>query len=432
MIGKSIASLIIVLTTIFITYSISIGNLDFRSQFSFFTLPKNVTQLPCRTGSPLRVYMYDLPKKFNVGMMSSKIAGNDTSPVTAGNIPVWPDYAGLHQQHSVEYWMMTSLLLLNGNDGNESSEAVRVLNGDEADVFYVPFFSSLSFNKFGTNMTDPANEFDRQLQVDILKFLRESTYWQRTSGRDHVIPMHHPNAFRFLREQVNASILIVADFGRFPKSMSNLRKDVVAPYKHVVESYVNDNPPNPFKSRATLLFFRGRTARKAEGKVRRKLEKILKGYEDVHFEAGYATGEGINASTQGMRSSKFCLHPAGDTPSSNRLFDAIASHCVPVIVSDHIELPFESELDYTKFSLFFSIEEALIPGNMVEHLRKIPEKRWVQMWSRLKEIAHHFEYQFPAQKDDAVNMIWRQVRSKVPAERLAVHRVRRLKIPDWW
>ena len=28
-----------------------------------------------------------------------------------------------------------------------------------------------------------------------------------------------------------------------------------------------------------------------EGKVRRKLEKLLKGYEDVHFEAG----EGINA-----------------------------------------------------------------------------------------------------------------------------------------
>ena len=32
-----------------------------------------------------------------------------------------------------------------------------------------------------------------------------------------------------------------------------------------------------------------------EGKVRRKLEKLLKGYEDVHFEAGFATGEGINA-----------------------------------------------------------------------------------------------------------------------------------------
>nr|GEV16174.1 probable arabinosyltransferase ARAD1 [Tanacetum cinerariifolium] len=34
-----------------------------------------------------------------------------------------------------------------------------------------------------------------------------------------------------------------------------------------------------------------------EGKVRRKLEKLLKGYEDVHFEAAFATGEGINVRT---------------------------------------------------------------------------------------------------------------------------------------
>lgn len=74
--------------------------------------------------------------------------------------------------------------------------------------------------------------------------------------------MHHPNAFRFLREQVNASILIVADFGRYAKNMSNLRKDVVAPYVHVVDSYTDDESPDPFESRTTLLFFRGRTVRK--------------------------------------------------------------------------------------------------------------------------------------------------------------------------
>ncbi|PWA82063.1 Concanavalin A-like lectin/glucanase, subgroup [Artemisia annua] len=38
-------------------------------------------------------------------------------------------------------------------------------------------------------------------KVDILKFLRTSSYWQKKSGRDHVISMHHPNAFRFLREE---------------------------------------------------------------------------------------------------------------------------------------------------------------------------------------------------------------------------------------
>ncbi|KAJ9554527.1 hypothetical protein OSB04_018572 [Centaurea solstitialis] len=409
MVGKSVISLVIFIIIIFTTYLITsgglvagrIGSVDLRSQFSFLSpsSSRNETSiLPCRSGSPLRVFMYDLPKRFNVAMLSKKkFAGGDdgSSPVTAGNLPPWPRNSGLKQQHSVEYWMMASLLCGNCSDGNE---AVRVSDPEAADVFFVPFFSSLSFNTHGRNMTDPDTEIDRRLQVDILKFLRQSTYWQRTAGRDHVIPMHHPNAFRFLREEVNASILIVADFGRYSKDMSNLRKDIVAPYMHVMESLLDDDPPDPYKSRTTLLFFQGRTVRKSEGKVRAKLEKILKGYKDVHYESSYATKESITASSEGMRSSKFCLNPAGDTPSSNRLFDAIVSHCIPVIVSDLIELPFEDELDYTKFSIFFSVKEALVPGYMVQQLRKIPKDRWLEMWKRLKEVAHHFEYQYPPKK----------------------------------
>jgi hypothetical protein len=77
-----------------------------------------------------------------------------------------------------------------------------------------------------------------------------------------VIPMTHPNAFRFLREQVNASIQIVVDFGRHSRIMSNLSKDVVSPYVHVVDSFTDDDTPDPYESRTTLLFFRGRTFRK--------------------------------------------------------------------------------------------------------------------------------------------------------------------------
>lgn len=137
-------------------------------------------------------------------------------------------------------------------------------------------------------------------------------------------------------------------------------------------------------------------------------------------------------STEGMRSSKFCLHPAGDTPSSCRLFDAIVSHCIPVIVSDQIELPYEDEIDYSQFSVFFSINEAIQPGYMVDQLRQIPKERWIKMWKLLKNISHHFEFQYPPEKEDAVDMIWRQVKYKLPAVQLAVHRSRRLKIPDWW
>ncbi|XP_043704338.1 probable arabinosyltransferase ARAD1 [Telopea speciosissima] len=430
MLGKALLSLFFFFVLL-ISFFIFTGTLDLRAHFfSISPLPQQHQLSICPTHSPLRVFMYDLPRRFNVGMIDRR--NSDETPVTARNFPPWPSHSGLKKQHSVEYWMMVSLFYEGEGDAEETKEAVRVSDPEMADVFFVPFFSSLSFNTHGHNMTDPDTEIDRRLQIDLLEFLRKSKYWQRSGGRDHVIPMHHPNAFRFLRDQVNASILVVADFGRYPKSMSYLSKDVVAPYVHVVDSIIDDNSLDPFESRTTLLFFRGRTVRKDEGIIRAKLAKILVGYDDVHYEESFATGESIKASSQGMRSSKFCLNPAGDTPSSCRLFDAIISHCVPVIVSDRIELPYEDDLDYTEFSVFFSIQEALKPGYMVQQLRQIPKERWVKMWERLKYISHHYEFQYPPKMGDAVNMLWRQVRHKLPGARLAEHRSRRLKIPDWW
>lgn len=132
-----------------------------------------------------------------------------------------------------------------------------------------------------------------------------------------------------------------------------------------------------------------------------------------------------------MRSSRFCLHPAGDTPSSCRLFDAIVSHCVPVIISDKIELPFEDDLNYKDFSIFFSSEESIKPGHLLRTLRSITRERWLRMWNALKTVSHHFEYQHPPKKGDAVNMIFKQVQHKVPALKLAIHRSQRIRIPDW-
>uniref|UniRef100_A0ACD5XF78 Uncharacterized protein n=1 Tax=Avena sativa TaxID=4498 RepID=A0ACD5XF78_AVESA len=390
----------------------------------------------CPPAPPLRVFMYDLPSRFHVAMMStnspapapSNGSGAEGSPPP---FPTWPPSAGgIRRQHSVEYWMMASLQLQGGGGG--AREAVRVRDPEAAEAFFVPFFSSLSFNVHGRNMTDPDTEDDRLLQVELMDILWKSKYWQRSAGRDHVIPMHHPNAFRFLRDMVNASVLIVSDFGRYTKELASLRKDVVAPYVHVVDSFLNDDPSDPFEARPTLLFFRGRTVRKDEGKIRAKLSKILKDKDGVRFEDSLATGDGIKTSTEGMRSSKFCLHPAGDTPSSCRLFDAIVSHCIPVIISSRIELPFEDEIDYSEFSLFFSVEEALRPDYLLNQLRQMPKEKWVEMWSKLKNVSSHYEFQYPPRKGDAVNMIWRQVKHKIPAVNLAIHRNRRLKIPDWW
>ncbi|KAH6823167.1 Exostosin family protein [Perilla frutescens var. hirtella] len=307
------------------------GTLDYKSQFLNF-IPQLSNAAPCRTGPPLplRVYMYDLPPRLNVGLLDPNFP--DATSVTAQNIPPWRWNDGLRKQHSVEYWMMASLLYEGNDESGSTREAVRVADPDSADVFFVPFFSSLSFNVHVRNMAE-SNTVDEKLQ---------------------------------------------------------------------------------------------------EGIIRAQLLKMLNGTKDIIYEEAYASEEGFKTSAEHMRSSKFCLHPAGDTPSSCRLFDAIVSHCVPVIVSDRIELPFESEMDYKEFSIFLSVNEVLKPGYLVNELRRVSKEKWINMWLRLKNISHHFEFQYPPKKEDAVNMIWRQVKQKVPAVKLAEHRSRRLKIPDWW
>jgi hypothetical protein len=128
-----------------------------------------------------------------------------------------------------------------------------------------------------------------------------------------------------------------------------------------------------------------------------------------------------------MASSKFCLNIAGDTPSSNRLFDAIASHCVPVIISDQIELPFEDVLDYSQFCLFVRASDAVKKGYLLNLLRGIKQDNWTRMWEKLKEIAHHFDYQYPSQPDDAVDMIWEAVSRKRSSIQCKLYRVNRYK-----
>lgn len=376
----------------------------------------------------LKVYMYDIPRKFNLGML--KLGPHQDLPWSSERIPHWSSRS-LKKQHNVEYWMMLDLLDPEG-ENDEERAAVRVRDPHEADVFFMPFFSSLSFNVHGLNMTDPETEKDRILQVEVVRFLNRSPWWQRSGGRDHVLVMHHPNAYRFVREELNASIFILADFGRFHRNVARLGKDIVAPYTHMVETYRHDNLTDPFESRTTLLFFRGKLKRKDDGIVRIKLTKLLQNHPGVIYEDSVATSEGLQLATNGMRLSRFCLHPAGDTPSSCRLFDAIVSHCVPVIISDKIELPFEDELNYQEFCLFFSAREALTPGYMLNFLENFPKGRWLKMWNQLKLVAHHFEYELPIKKDDAVNMIWKQVYRKLPSMRLDIHRSKRLKVPDWW
>lgn len=126
------------------------------------------------------------------------------------------------------------------------------------------------------------------------------------------------------------------------------------------------------------------------GKIRDLLFQILVNEDDVIIKHGTQSRESRRAASLGMHTSKFCLHPAGDTPSACRLFDAIVSLCIPVIVSNHIELPFEDVIDYEKVAIFVDGTRALEPGFLVPMLRAISADRILEYQKELREVRPFF------------------------------------------
>ena len=122
------------------------------------------------------------------------------------------------------------------------------------------------------------------------------------------------------------------------------------------------------------------------GKVRDLLFQLLENEEDVIIKHGAQSRESRREATRGMHTSKFCLHPAGDTPSACRLFDAIVSLCIPVVVSDYIELPFEDVIDYRKVAIFVDTNTAVQPGYLVKLLRTVSTERILEFQRNLKKV----------------------------------------------
>lgn len=375
----------------------------------------------------LKVYMYDLSSEFHYGLIPGyEVEKGQYWPRNGSEIPEYP--GGLYQQHSPEHWLTSDLLTSNMADRNTACTAFRVADWRDADVIFVPFFASLSYNRFGKaseekRLTDLIKDQNDVLQLKLVKFLEEQPAWKASGGRDHVFVIHHPNSMQATRNRLRNSLFIVSDFGRYDSEVANIQKDVVAPYKHVIPTFDFDD--SSFHTRKILLFFQGAIVRKEGGKIRHELYRLLKDKPGVRFTTGNTALDGFQSATIGMRSSKFCLNMAGDTPSSNRLFDSIVSHCVPVIISDDIELPFEDTLDYSNFCIFINSSLALKPGYVINMLRNVSEEEWTQLWNQLLLVEHHFEYQHPTRKNDAVNMVWKDIARKLPAINLAINRQRR-------
>ncbi|KAG4906337.1 hypothetical protein JHK82_054973 [Glycine max] len=379
----------------------------------------------------VKVFLYDLPRRFTSGVIhhhtlarGSGGVGGSASRATPDDVADALKYPG--HQHMAEWYLFADLSRAESERAGSGSPVVRVADPEEADLFFVPFFSSLSLivnpvRPPGSNsgLEKPVYS-DEENQEALVEWLEKQEYWKRNNGRDHVIVASDPNAMYRVIDRVRNAVLLVSDFGRLRPDQGSLVKDVVVPYSHRIRTYPGDVG---VEDRKTLLFFMGNRYRKEGGKIRDLLFQILENEKDVIIKHGAQSRESRRAASHGMHTSKFCLHPAGDTPSACRLFDAIVSLCIPVIVSDNIELPFEDTIDYRKIAVFVETSSAIKPGHLLSKLRAVTPDRVLEYQKKLKEVKRYFEYEEP---DGTINEIWRQVSKKLPLIKLMINREKRL------
>ncbi|KAH6825233.1 Exostosin family protein [Perilla frutescens var. hirtella] len=410
----------------------------------------------------IKVYISPLPRSLNYGLLqkywgltSDTRIGSQVdneirkkiSPKQSDTSLPYPENP-VTKQYSAEYWILGDLLT--PEDSKGESFAKRVSDYREADVIFVPFFATLSaelqlvVDKGVFRKRVEENE-DYMRQRMVIDSVKNSEAWRKSGGRDHVFVLTDPVAMWHVKDEIAPAILLVVDFGgwfRLDSKTSNgsssdlmihhtqvsLLKDVIVPYTHLLPRLlISEN-----RKRRTLLYFKGAKHRHRGGLVREKLWDLLIDEPGVVMEEGFPNATGMEQSIKGMRSSEFCLHPAGDTPTSCRLFDAIQSLCIPVIVSDNIELPFEGIVDYSEFSVFISVSDAVRPNWLVSHLKSYSSEQKDSFRRNMATVQPIFQYDNghpggigPIPPDGAVNHIWRKVHQKLPLIREAITRERR-------
>lgn len=91
-----------------------------------------------------------------------------------------------------------------------------------------------------------------------------------------------------------------------------------------------------------------------------------------------------------MGRSHFCLVPRGSSAWTIHLYESFFFGCVPVILSDELEMPFQDVVDWPSLSIKWPEDE--VGPKLLEHLRSIPIETIAAMKSRLEQAACYFDF----------------------------------------
>jgi len=349
------------------------------------------TAKPANDHSGLKVYVYDMPR-FNEDFYNAHLS----------------EYGKKCRNQIGEREMHTRFL----NSSN------RVTDGEQADLYYVPVYTGCYRSVVGTELQTDAYSATYKFITDAVELIKKNyPFWERSQGRDHVwlflydygvcLEYARPNARRRRIPSGLENSILVQYLGDLTPGMEcfNTWKDVVIP------AFIN-NPEvlavrggeniDP-KTRNIFAYFRGSIKWKLS-KFHTKEMNYSNGVREIinntyHNDPRFSLHQGSSPDyIKEMTSSVFCLAPLGYAVWNFRLYESIICGCIPVILADNVELPFEKDLDYRSFSVKVLETQAHLLGNI---LASIPKETIREKQQALKLVWKKFSYQSPTEEGDA-------------------------------
>jgi len=311
----------------------------------------------------LRVFVYPLPKEFNVEALEELFSAEDEAKK-------W--YSPLSPEQRLHEAILSS--------------PYTTQEPEEADLYYVPFYSSaihLMWNGRHVGY-DAGQKRTMETLTKAVNFVRRRwPYWNRHHGADHVftltfdygrcLTMNPGLADASGAHPLIENATVISIFGEQGHKCFDEKRDIVIP------PYVNPNfaAREEFldeSSRTTLAYFRGRvedyTLQKMQGdrhcyqgKLEPKNEcgwiysfgyrqRIYEVYSETEgFDLKQASSTNKKASDASlMLTSKFCLCPPGLASWSPRAVESMLYGCNPVFMGPGV-LPFEKSFPWANFSI---------------------------------------------------------------------------------
>lgn len=279
---------------------------------------------------------------------------------------------------------------------------VRTFRPDEADFFFVPSYACChqiaGIHNFAT------------LDAEYAKLIQKLPFFARTQGADHIFSFHYVDLFPSWRSTISRSIFLTpetevgfersrSDFELDPlvRPPFNALKDFsIPPYLDVQDVLAFLRHSKPARDRKHLAVFSGKMWHDVEeaADVRGKLAGLasLPGFFVYVYETVTK-----KLSPDGMHSlmgdARFCFVPRGRAAWSVRFFEALWAGCVPVLLSDHYELPFEALFDVTQFVIKWPVTR--IDESLHHFLANIPLEVVERYMSAARDVRCWFLYPPP-------------------------------------